>query len=82
MKASRTRFAGVVGAVLSVALIGAGQGARLRQAASAAQSPPTLLGRATPESVGMSSERLARIRPVVEEYVNHRRIAGAVTLIM
>ena len=38
--------------------------------------------RGTPESVGMSSERLARIRPVIDEYVKHGRIAGAVTLVM
>ena len=29
--------------------------------------------KAEPESVGMSSERLARIAPVMESYVNERR---------
>lgn len=40
------------------------------------------LPRATAESVGMSSERLARIRPVVQQYVDQGRIAGATTLVM
>jgi CubicO group peptidase (beta-lactamase class C family) len=34
-----------------------------------------------PESVGMSSERLARIGPAVEKYVGETTIAGAVTLV-
>lgn len=36
---------------------------------------------ATPESVGMSSERLARIAPVMQRYVDAGTIAGASTLI-
>lgn len=40
------------------------------------------LPRATPEAVGMSSERLARIRPVIHQYVKLGKIAGAVTLVM
>jgi CubicO group peptidase (beta-lactamase class C family) len=36
---------------------------------------------ASPEAVGMSSVRLARIRPVMESYVNERGIAGISTLI-
>jgi len=35
----------------------------------------------TPESVGMSSERLARIRPAVEKHIAEDKIAGAVTLV-
>ena len=35
----------------------------------------------TPEAVGLSSERLARVRPAVEKYVGEDKIAGAVTLI-
>lgn len=38
--------------------------------------------RATPESVGMSTDRLARIRSVVQQYVDQGRMAGAVTLVM
>ena len=35
----------------------------------------------SPESVGMSSERLARIRPAVEKHIGADKIAGAVTLV-
>ena len=34
-----------------------------------------------PESIGLSSERLARIRPAVEKYIADDKIAGAVTLV-
>jgi CubicO group peptidase (beta-lactamase class C family) len=34
-----------------------------------------------PESVGMSSERLARIRPALEKHIGEDKIAGAVTLV-
>ncbi|MBN1291953.1 MAG: beta-lactamase family protein [Candidatus Latescibacteria bacterium] len=36
---------------------------------------------ATPEQVGMSSARLARITPVMQKYVDSHRIPGCVTLI-
>ena len=36
---------------------------------------------ASPEEVGLSSERLARIRPVVDKDVGDDKIAGAVTLV-
>jgi len=36
---------------------------------------------ATPESVGMSSERLARIGPVMQRYIDYRLVPGTVTLI-
>lgn len=39
------------------------------------------LSEATPESVGMSSERLGRIDAVVQEYVQQGRVPGAVVLI-
>ena len=35
----------------------------------------------SPENVGLSSERLARIRPAVEKYIGDDKIAGALTLI-
>ena len=35
----------------------------------------------SPEEVGVSSERLARIRPVIEKHVADDRLAGALTLI-
>lgn len=40
------------------------------------------LPRATPEAVGLSAERLARIRPVIQQAVDQGKIAGAVTLIL
>ncbi len=42
-----------------------------------AELPPA----ATPESVGLSSERLQRLRAVMERYVDERRIAGVVTYV-
>ena len=35
----------------------------------------------SPETVGLSSERLARIRPAIEKHIGDGKIAGAVTLI-
>jgi CubicO group peptidase (beta-lactamase class C family) len=35
----------------------------------------------SPEEVGLSSERLARIRPAVEKHIGDDKIAGAVTLV-
>jgi Beta-lactamase class C and other penicillin binding proteins len=40
------------------------------------------LSRVAPEAVGMSSERLARIRPVIQQSVDQGKIAGAVTLVL
>ncbi|NWG45925.1 MAG: beta-lactamase family protein [Alphaproteobacteria bacterium] len=45
--------------------------------ARAAERLPT----ASPESVGLSSERLARIAPAVQAYIDRGEIAGAVTLV-
>lgn len=36
---------------------------------------------AAPETVGMSSERLARIAPVIQSYIDRQLIAGAVTAV-
>ena len=35
----------------------------------------------SPEEVGLSSERLARIRPAVGKHIGDDKIAGAVTLV-
>src|SRR5205085_1077197 len=40
------------------------------------------LARVAPEAVGMSSERLARIRPVIQQSIDQGKIAGAVTLVL
>ncbi len=47
-------------------------------ASSSAQQPPT----AKPESVGLSSERLEHIAKTVQQSIDDKRIAGAVTLVM
>ena len=36
---------------------------------------------AAPESVGLSSQRLARIRPVMQQYVNQEQLCGLTTMI-
>jgi CubicO group peptidase (beta-lactamase class C family) len=67
---------------LSPALTAFGQTAtkQIKFASSRAQAQK--LPRATPESVGLSSERLARIRPVVQSYIDQGKIAGTLTLVM
>jgi CubicO group peptidase (beta-lactamase class C family) len=39
------------------------------------------LKKARPESVGMSSDRLERIRPIMQEYVDQNQLAGITTMI-
>ncbi|HEY0434037.1 MAG TPA: serine hydrolase domain-containing protein, partial [Chitinophagaceae bacterium] len=46
-----------------------------------AQSEPTTLTEASPASVGMSADRLARIDQLVNDYVNKHFIAGATVLV-
>lgn len=41
-----------------------------------------LISEGSPESVGMSKERLERIEPVVQEYIHNGRVAGAVVMII
>ena len=43
-----------------------------------AQALPT----ATPESMGMASQRLDRMKAVMQEYVDHQQVPGVVTLVM
>ena len=52
-------------------------------APSAAQTPTAHPGLPTvePEAVGMSAERLARIGPVMQGYIDEQLAAGTVTLI-
>lgn len=47
---------------------------------SAQQSDPGL-PMAAPESVGMSSERLARIAPAMQQYIDDKLVPGVVTLV-
>lgn len=46
-----------------------------------AQAPKSGLPTARPEDVGMSSERLARIRPAMRRYVDRGLVPGVVTLV-
>src|SRR5262245_63381448 len=48
---------------------------------SIAQSPKPGLPTARPEDVGMSSERLARIRTGMQRYVDRGMVPGVVTLV-
>ena len=57
----------------ALAVLGLSLGMTLR----AAEDLPV----ATPESVGMSAERLERVNEYFQRFVDERRIAGAVTLI-
>ena len=50
-------------------------------ALAAALSAEPALPIADPESVGMSSERLGRIGPAIQAYIDRGEIAGAVTLV-
>src|SRR6185436_16968359 len=50
-------------------------------AAFVAQAAAQALAPAKPETVGLSSERLARITAVTKRYVDEGKIAGVVTLV-
>ena len=50
-------------------------------ARAAAVGSPTALERATPEEVGMSSERLARLHDAMQELVDSGQLAGITTMI-
>lgn len=39
------------------------------------------LDRGQPESVGMSTERLARIKPLIQQYVDESKLAGITTVV-
>jgi CubicO group peptidase (beta-lactamase class C family) len=62
---------------LATTLLGAASAA-----AAAAPSDARALPTARPESVGVSSERLARIGPVMQGYIDAGLVPGAVTAIM
>jgi CubicO group peptidase (beta-lactamase class C family) len=61
-----------------LAVVAAASAAASGLDARAAQGLPT----ASPESVGMSSERLARIAPVMQRYIDAALVPGTVTAIM
>jgi CubicO group peptidase (beta-lactamase class C family) len=73
----------VLSLTLTLTFTGYGQSAASRPTTGAEPRVRALsLPRATPESAGMSSERLARIRMTLQQYVSQGRIAGAVALVM
>ena len=43
--------------------------------------PPAGLQTTTPEEVGFSSERLGRIQPAMQKYIDARMIPGILTLV-
>ena len=47
----------------------------------AAESPASGLPTATPDTVGMSADGLARIEPAVQAYVDDGRVAGVMTMV-
>ena len=69
IRASRPRSTASLAAAAAAMLLG--------PAAAAAQALPT----ATPESVGMSSERLARLDATLQRYIDAEMVAGTVALV-
>ncbi len=49
--------------------------------AAAVDAPSTGLPTATAETVGMSTERLARIKPVMQQYVDEDKVPGVISLV-
>lgn len=49
---------------------------------SLAASPATGLPTATPESAGFSSQRLERLHTLIQEEVDHKQLAGAITILV
>jgi CubicO group peptidase (beta-lactamase class C family) len=70
-------FGIALGAFAGIAL---GSGATSRSSDPVAL-PESGLPMALPEEVGMSAERLARIAPVMQRYIDDRLVAGTVTLV-
>ncbi|HJQ25782.1 MAG TPA: serine hydrolase domain-containing protein [Blastocatellia bacterium] len=67
---------------LLLAAVSLAQSPVRRSTPATAQAGAISLPRVTPEAVGMSAERLARIRTVIQQAVDQGKIAGAVTLIL
>ena len=75
----RKTFTGVLASVLAAALLAA----CAPQGTDSADAAGTFAGlpRVTPESAGMSSERLDRIRPAFESYVTDGKLSGVITVV-
>ena len=79
MDSQRPVRAALVAAAVALALsplAAAGAGAK-----AAGDAPATGLPVAKAESVGMSSERLARIRPAMQQYVDDEKVPGVISMI-
>jgi CubicO group peptidase (beta-lactamase class C family) len=55
--------------------------ASLTAAGTLAATPDSGLPRVAPEKVGMSAERLARIQPAMQKYIDQNLVAGTVTIV-
>ncbi len=53
----------------------------LVSSAALAATPDSGLPRVAPEKVGMSGERLARIQPAMQKYIDQQLVAGTVTIV-
>lgn len=75
----RKIFSGVFASILAAALLAA----CAPQDTGSADAAGTFAGlpRVTPESAGMSSERLDRIRPAFESYVTDGKLSGVITVV-
>jgi CubicO group peptidase (beta-lactamase class C family) len=84
VKRTSTAVAQALALSLALALPSVGFGQAAARSAVVKSRTPAANGlpRTQPEAVGLSSERLKRIRAVVQQSVEQGRIAGAVTLVM
>jgi CubicO group peptidase (beta-lactamase class C family) len=68
-----TRFRFLVRATVAIAVVLA--------TTALAQSPKPSVAKATPESVGLSSQRLARMHEAMKQFVDKHEVSGLVTLV-
>ena len=81
MSASRTLMCLILAAGALVARPSAQQSAEGTEPARRAKGTDATMSTVKPESVGMSSQRLARIHDYIQGYMDRGEIAGAVTLV-
>ena len=70
-----------VGLLFPTGLVHSQTAARFTPRHLASSPAQSALARATPEDVGLSSERLARIARAIQQNVDDKRIAGGVSLV-
>ncbi len=85
MKSAGRRWLAIVAGVVMTCLAGGVVGARAQKAnksESRSEKKAAEAGTmAAPESVGISSERLERLHALMEQAVDKKEVAGAVTLL-